>query len=131
MIQAFNCVNLIVKIFLLSLSLSPFSSLCFLRSLPLPAPSLSLSLPCIHQLLAGADDRLLKELQLEKDPSKYRYLTGSGTTAASLSSSDDKIFADVLKAMTVRTVICIQLAASQIVYYCHSIIINVNSWKLF
>ena len=44
----------------------------------------------------------MHELQLEKDPSKYRYLVGSSPTAASLTSSDEKMFGDVLKAMTVR-----------------------------
>ena len=83
-----------------ALSLSPLS-----LSLSLSLSLLSSPLH-LYQLLAGGDDKLLKQLQLEKDPSKYRYLVGSSPTASSLASSDEKLFEDVSRAMTVSVCVC-------------------------
>ena len=63
--------------------------------------SLSLSLSLTHtqhnpQLLAGASDRLIGDLQLVRDPSKYRYLSGSNRTA-----TDEHMYSEVLKSMMV------------------------------
>ena len=59
--------------------------------------SFSLSLPPLSpQLLAGASDRLLGDLQLVRDPSKYRYLSGTKHTA-----NDEHMYSEVLKSMMV------------------------------
>ena len=58
--------------------------------------SLSPSISLPPQLLAGASERLLGDLQLVRDPSKYRYLVGTKHTA-----NDDHMYSEVLKSMMV------------------------------
>ena len=74
-----------------SLSLSLFLSLSLSPSLLL----YSLTFPP-HQILAGASDRLLGDLQLIRDTSKYRYLSGTKQT-----TNDEQMYSEVLKSMMV------------------------------
>jgi hypothetical protein len=77
--------------------LSPSSFPSLPPSLPPPlSPSFFLS-PLPPQLLVGASDRLLGELQLVRDTSKYSYLSGTKHTA-----SDEQMYSEVLKSMMVR-----------------------------
>ena len=65
-------------------------------SLSLSLFSFSLSFPLPPQLLAGASERLLGDLQLVRDPSKYCYLVGTKHT-----TNDEHMYSEVLKSMMV------------------------------
>lgn len=52
------------------------------------------------QLLAGGDNHLLSGLDLERDTSRYYYLTMGGE-ASTTTSSDKKLYAEVRRAMGV------------------------------
>ena len=52
------------------------------------------------QLLAGGDNHLLSGLDLERDTSRYYYLTMGGEVSTT-TSSDKKLYAEVRRAMGV------------------------------
>ena len=71
--------------------------------MPLLTENYKLFPPLSTKLLAGADDRWLLALDLEKDPSRYHYLSMGGE-ASQTTSNDKKLYNEVRRAMGVSSI---------------------------